>query len=779
MRWRKIRLFGLAVILMISLLMIKLGYIKVVYGDDYERTTVKQQVNTASNIEKTIPPGRGFILDRNRQQLAISAPIYNVIFDVKAFQNTESETQAKILSTVSTALDIDLGHLQASAYNVKNAGNQYLIIKRGINSELKNSLVKLIEKGVEEDTPAGAVFKLTTIYLEADTKREYVKNNFAPQVLGFIRGDSSWGLENSYGADMAGTPGRIFRRYDMYNTVITEENPAIPGKTIVTTLDARMQDSAQKAADNAASLYHPENASVIIMDPNTGEIFAMAQSPSFNSNAPGDPSGFTDEALKEIWPTLTEDLQREELYKLWGNFSLTRTFEPGSIFKPIVISAALEENIIDPDSIYYCGGHLQVADRDISCWIRSTGRIHGNQTLTQALANSCNVALMEIIDKLGRDLFYQYRNDFGFGEKTGIDLPGEASSSSSAVLYSLEQLNPVELATSSIGQGFNCTALQAVTAFAAVINGGNLLRPYVVSQVVDENNVVVKENTPSIIRKVISAETSSWMRTALNKVVTPEGTGKNAAIEGYSIGGKTGTAQQGAQRDEYTVSFIAYLPVEDPQYIVMALIDRPLGDSTGATSAAPMIKEVLEDIIEYKNIPPSSGALILDRSTNWIVVSDFTGKDLAEATRTLNSMALDYHISGSGNRVTGQFPSAGQDATPGSEIILYVETDGISEAELAGVPNVVGMSSEQAEAALRTSGFVPIAFQDSSESKQSDAEPVTKDYSDPEAADEAAPAPSSGIVYAQMPEPGIRVSRGVEVKIKIRFTQASEADSPS
>jgi stage V sporulation protein D (sporulation-specific penicillin-binding protein) len=571
-------------------------------------------------------------------------------------------------------------------------------------------------------------------------------------------------LESYYNSFLSGTPGRIFRRYDMYNTVITDENPAIPGHALITTLDSGIQGIAQKAADNAASLYQPEHASVIVMDPNTGEILAMAQSPSFDSNRPGDPSGFTDPLLSQTFGSLSEDAQLEALYSMWANFNITSTFEPGSIFKPIVIAAALEEGIITPNSTYYCDGHLQVADRDIACWIKATGRIHGSQTLTQALANSCNVALMQMVASLGRDLFYNYRNDFGFGEKTGIDLPGENGASASSLMYSLEQLNAVELATSSIGQGFNCTAIQAITAFCAVINGGNLMQPHVVSQIVDNSNAVVKENKPTIIRKAISSETSEWMRQAMVNVISPEGTGRNAMIEGYAIGGKTGTAQQGAERDKYTVSFIGYLPADNPQYVAMALIDKPYGDTTGSTSAAPMLKEVLEGIIEYKGLAPSdSDAAHLPSG---IEMPNFSGQDLASVTHQLNGLSLDYMVSGYGNFVTGQFPSAGQLATPGSEIILYVEPSGVSEAELATVPNVVGLSLAQAEAALDSVGLIPIAYYDPT-SIGGQNEPITSNVA------EEAPYSQSltGIVYDQMPAAGIKVTPQVEVKIKLRLLQ--------
>ncbi|MDR1642043.1 MAG: hypothetical protein LBT59_20335 [Clostridiales bacterium] len=767
------RLFGLAVCAAILALIGVLLYISVAYKEAYSRATVTQLAYKSNNIERIIPAARGMILDRNRQQLVASYPIYHVILDPNGLLSIEKEdTRDKILALTANIVDLDLGVLKETAYAEKNKTNKYCVIKRGISAALKNELSSAISEGVPnsklaelgfeiEESKLEEKFYIQAIYLEADTKREYAKKTFAPQVLGFMRGEDFWGIESKFNSYLQGSPGRVFRRYDSYNTVITDENPATPGKTLVTTLDAGIQEIAQKACDNAAAQFMPEHASAIVMNPKNGEILGMAQSPSFDSSKPGDPSGFSDELLRQSYPLLAEDEQLNALYSMWANFNVTSTFEPGSIFKPIVISAAIEEGVVGLEDTFYCGGSLQVADRNIACWIQSSGRIHGRLNLTQSLANSCNVALMEIIDLMGRDIFFKYRSDFGFGEKTGIDLPGE-NGASAALMYTLDQLNPVQLATSSIGQGFNCTAIQAITAFSAVINGGNLMQPHVVSQILDDKNEIVQEFKPQIIRSVISAETSEWMRTALVSVLSPEGTGKNAAIEGYSIGGKTGTAQQGADRDKYTVSFISYLPAEDPQYVLLAIIDKPYGDSTGATSASPMMKEMLEGIIKLKGIEPFGENAAF--APSGVATPNFSGLQLAEATHQLNGLALDYRISGYGNLVTGQFPSAGQLATSGSEIILYVEPSGISEMNLAPVPDIKGLTIDQAQASLASVGLVPALFYDPSATLPS--EPVTGNFA---ISTTPIPGPSVGIVYDQMPAAGVKVTAGVEVKMKIRL----------
>ncbi len=788
----KIAILGvICCFLLVGLLGI-VGYIKIVYGEDYQRMARNQSTVAQTSVNKVINPNRGAILDRNRQQLVVSDTVYKVILDIRVLNDiavtdaarpTPRGTLEKTLNKLSEILEIPIEELNAclakdETGKLVNDTNWY-ILKRDVTPRVKTQL---------RDA------NLNGVHTFPDTKRRYIKSAFAPQTLGFIRGDSSWGLENYYNKQLAGEIGRMFWTYAPDNTPIVEEIPARQGATLVTTIDSYLQEFAQEAVIKAGNQYTPEYAAVMIMNPNTGEVLAMAQYPSFSLSAPGDPDYFTDEKVKEYWDMLSEDEQTNYLYKTWSNFHVSSSFEPGSIFKPVVAAAAIEEDIITTEDTFHCAGDTWVLDTYLPCWIKEYGDIHGSQTLEQSLANSCNMAMIQINERMGRDMFFKYRNDFGFGEETGIDVPGEAPVSARSVMYALADLNPVELATSSFGQGFNCTAIQAMTAFSALINGGNLMKPYVVSQVIDSEGNVVHNQQPTVVRKPISSQTSDIIRVMLNAVVTPSGTGKKAYIEGYNIGGKTGTAQQGSNRDDVTVSFIAYLPVEDPQYLALALIHKPPKEIVGlqgSTTAAPLLKEVMESIIKYKNIPPSSGSSNkLPGENDVVTMQDLTGGQLVDVTKSLNQSGLDYEIVGSGNIVDRHHPAAGAQITPGSKIFLYVRCEDGQQETLVAVPDIVGMSGVQAIEAVNALGFMAVPVYDAYVPADDVGEPVTgnvgasgtsttTDTGTTEALDDTTSITSSSditvtyiedqsVVYAQMPSAGVMIPPNTTVKLKIK-----------
>jgi stage V sporulation protein D (sporulation-specific penicillin-binding protein) len=764
-----------AVCFLLLILLIKIAYIKIVNGDIFEKYAIIQMLNGSDNTERVLEPIRGFIYDRNNRELAVSQTVYNIILDVKVLNSLEKEGEKeKILDVAASLLGKDPNELRQIADDPRNASSNYVKIALGVSYDKWSEIKQCIDSGIYYEVFTGQMtekeaedaklkrFYLNCVHEEMDTFREYPRETFAPQVIGFIRENNDiFGLEKSYNTDLSGKPGRQFRTYSSEGYPETDETPAVPGHTLVTTLDASIQDFAQAAADKALTDYAAQRASMIVMDPNKGEILAMAQSPSFNSNEANNIDFFTDNWLNASWDLMTDEQKSDVLYEHWMNFNVSTPFEPGSIFKPIVAAAALEEGVISQDDTFYCGGHKTVGGQVISCWIAETGGIHGTQTLTQAMANSCNVALMEIGEKMGRDLFYKYRSDFGYGEKTGIDLPDENAVSDPWLMFTLDQLNSVELATSSFGQGFSATAIQAITSFAAVINGGYLMKPHVVSQIRDYNGNVLEEFKPSLIRRVISENTSDKLRVMLNAVVTPEGTGRNAVIEGYNIGGKTGTGQQISNKSyeegKLTLSFIAFLPVENPQYIALALIDRPEESTEGSASAAPMLREVLEKIIKYKNIPPSEEIEAADENDGGIPMPDYTGAALMDATQSLNSLGLDYNCAGEGDIVKSQFPAADEKVTPGSEVILYLRSSG---AELAVVPDVTGLSPEEALAAVYDAELsAAVVYEDAGEDDEQEAVADTTPV--------PTVTPADRKVYKQMPEPGQKVQKGTEVKLRI------------
>jgi len=704
-------------------LCVRIGYLKAVRGAEYEATARVQQT---SSYDTEIPPNRGTITDRNGQVLAVSTTVYDIVLDVRVLvQHTKEEQEKTILALSETLEGVDYQTLVEyikidTATNKPVMDTSWKILAKQQSREIKEQLEELKIKGV--------------IY-KKDTKRRYVSDEIAAHVIGFIR-DSMWGIESFYNKEMSGVSGRNFIIYDGASGAIAQEIAAQDGNTVVTTIDYTIQTFAEECAEYIFNEYNPENATTIVMDPNTGEILAMASSPTFNLNSPSSPLKLEEEAFGHLWDEMTTDERYEYLNSVWKNFNISSTFEPGSIFKPIIVAAALEEGIISNSSTYYCGGSKVVADATISCHLRSG---HGTLDVEGVLAHSCNVGMMEIGAKLGADTMYKYLKDFGVGSPTEIDLPGEVSARSLRnLMYTPNQMGPVEVATVSFGQGFNVTALQSLNAMATTINGGNYMKPYVVSQIVNKDGNIVKENKPTLVRKVISRETSDIIRQDL--VATVEvGTGKRAKIPGYTWGGKTGTAEQGNRRqNEYAISFIGYVPAENPQYIAITLMYKPETYASGVTTVAPATKDLLEKIIKYAGIEPSyevePGSIKKDSKT---VVDDYKDLPLFDVLSELEYKNLNYIIVGKGNKVVNQVPHGNTEVLEGTQITLYVEK-GEDETGTVIIPDVKGKDYDTALTELIDAGLEVVLLGD-----------------------------DIGIVTEISPRAGITVDAGSEVKITL------------
>ena len=739
---------GVLAILCMAALLANIGYITLTYGADFERRAVRQLIIRQSDVEQIIHPVRGGILDRNRQPLVDNEIVYNVALDVNVIlslpdNRRNQELKNHIIQTLHENLNIPINTLEGylNPYSEDFWATYWRVIARHVSAYIALPLAE----------------ELPHVHLEPVALQRFPDPYLAPQVLGFVRGDASWGLELQYRNEIAGSPGRIFRAFQSDAAPI-EDIPARDGYSLVTTLDAGIQRIAQRVVEEAAFRYQAQFTAIAVMQPHTGEILAMAQWPSFPLDAPDDGTRFTDPAVSNFWHDMDDNEQLNHMFRTWPNFSLSRTFEPGSTFKPFVIAAALEEGIISPEiSRFYCAGVRTVADWDIGCM-----SIHGSLTLEEALIVSCNIAMMEIAQAMGRGVFYRYRNDFGFGEQTGIDLPGEEAVSGPGVMYTLAQLNPVELATSSFGQGFNTTAIQALNAFAALINGGYVMRPHVVSQLVDANGNVVRETTPTVVRNILSHQTSDFMRTAMQSVVSsPHGTGRRAVIEGHTLGGKTGTGEQGVPRGSWVVtSFIGYMPVENPQFVAIAVVYNPYNtELTAGASAAPMIREVFEDIINYRQLPPAgaeqhTGVLV---NAGGEIMQDFSGMELRVVTQILNSMGIDYIISGRGAILSHHIPAAGQQMPRGAPVLLYLDGDISDLYELTFVPSVEGLPKERAIEQIIAMGLVP---------EFTSAEPTGRGLLDE--SDEEQEAEENLIVYRQSPRPGLHIQRGTQVRLRTK-----------
>ncbi len=732
----------------------------VLHGEEYSAKAINNQMTKVQG--KVINANRGNIYDRNNQPLAVSNTVFNIILDVRVLDTLDSDVKEETLSGLSEELNIPLDVLKG-------------YLEKGSDGELKyDTNWQVIAKQVPYETGKKIEDKgLKCVYMEEDTLRTYPNDKLASQVIGFIRGDTKWGLEAEYDDVMTGTPGRIFRTYEADDTIVTRREDPIRGNSLVTTLDTTVQQYAENIAKTAYTEYEAQNASVLVMNPTTGEILGMAAYPSFSLNDPTKITQMENDDFMELWDNGMPDEDKSAAYNsAWKNYNITSSFEPGSIMKPIVVASALESGAINENDSFFCGGSLTVADYEIHC---HNVYGHGTQTIPEVLAHSCNVGMMQIAYAMGRDRFYDYFKEFGFGDITGVDLPNEASCGS--LVYGRDQLNITELSTCSFGQGFNCTALQILTAFSAVINGGNLMKPYVVSQILDPTGNVVEDLEPTVVRKVISKEVSDYMRESLEEVIDGDGTGTKARIDGYRIGGKTGTAEQG-KRDgtEWVDDFIAYLPVEDPNIICMVVIDRPVA---GEVSPAPQMKELLIDLINTYSIPPSdedaSYEVLMENGE--ITLGDYTGYSLENAITQLNSLGIDYELVGdSGDTILKQFPVGGSTIDSSTKVLLYI-TIGDENTTLQAVPDLTGLTLEQAQTAVEAVGFElkvensNVAFE--GEENKSSSENSEKDTSATEATTEAVEINTNEngevikTVYKQTPAYGKKVPPGTTVKVKL------------
>ena len=644
---KRIRLAGIFFTAALIFLALRIGWLKVIYGEEYEAAAISQKMTDVS-----IPAQRGTIYDANGNILAQSLPVFDIILEPITLSEAEDEDVDHTFSVLSETAGISLEELYSSIEKDENGGlihdTYYLPIARGISAE---SAKKLESAG------------LTGVWLEQKESRIYPFGVSACHITGFKKGVNSFGLENSYDDFLTGKDGRMVRQYENGTSQVIYYEPE-DGCSLISTIDINIQKTAEEGVAEAMETFPCETASVLVMDPNTGEILASASSDVFD---PNDPTVPVDEAVDlEAFYALDSEGQAEILNGLWHDFNISSTFEPGSIFKPMLVCGALDENIVSTESEFYCQGYVDVADRRIHC-IRRTG--HGSETLRDAIVNSCNSVMMEIAQREGAELFYKYQRDFGFGSMTGVDLPFETGAST--LLYPLEELGPVELATGSIGQSFNCTPIQALTAFCAIANGGKILKPYAVSKVMDQKGRTVYENSPTLVRTVISEETCDVMNEYL-KAVVDEGTGKKAKIQGYSIAGKSGTGEQGDRtQDRYTITFIGYFPADDPKAAMLVVIDKPEEYADGVTTAAPVFGSTAEKILKYMNISPDEEDHVLDEGS--ISVPDLTGLSAGDAAEKAQSLGLICEAVGEsdGNTVSSQFPMAGEKAEEGSVIFLY------------------------------------------------------------------------------------------------------------
>lgn len=592
---KKLVLLFVAIILAFVFLIGRITYINAANGEDYTRIVLDQQQYDS----RTIPFKRGDIVDRNGTKMATSERVYNVILDVKVMTSDEDSIEPTI-QVLKDCFEIDEEEVRDLIE--ESPSSRYNILKKGVDYETYKKFEAIDEDDENYPDVAG-------IWLEEDYVRTYPYNTLASDVIGFtVDGNvGSNGIEASYNNTLNGTDGREYGYLDETSTVERTVKEAVNGDTVVSTIDLQVQSIVEKHIlefneqhkNEASAGEGSKNTAVIVMNPQNGEILAEASYPNYDLNQPRD---LTKYYTQETIDAMSDEEQLETLNSLWNNFCVSDTYEPGSTFKPFTIAAGLETGILTGDETYYCGGVLHVGDHDIHCSNRDG---HGTQTLKQALENSCNVALMEIGEALGAEEFCRYQELFGFGEYTGIDLPGEGETS--GLLYTPENMDAASLATNAFGQNFNVTMTQLAASFCSLINGGNYYEPHVVKQIQDENGNVTENIDPVLVKKTISEETSEVIKDYMLGVVQ-EGTGASAAVEGYDIGGKTGTAEKLPRGNgKYLVSFIGYAPQENPEVVVYVVVDEPnVAAQASSSYATELASGIMSEIFPYLGITKSS-----------------------------------------------------------------------------------------------------------------------------------------------------------------------------
>ena len=586
---RKLVMLFMAVILAFVILMGRIAYINLTRGSSYTRVVLDQQ-NYDSRV---IAFKRGDIVDRNGTKIATSERVYNVILDVHVMTDKEEYIEPT-KAVLEECFGIDGAVIDALIE--ENPDSRYEILKKGVDYDTAQQF-----EAIEEDDEKYPNVK--GIWLEDDYTRTYPYGSLASDVIGFTYDGNQGanGIENAYNSILNGTDGREYGYFDSESAVERTVKPAKNGNTVVTTIDVTLQSIVEKCIleynQGLADEDSPgsKNTAVIIMNPNTGEILAEASYPNYDLNNPRDLSILYSD---EEWNGMTEEQQLDAMNNLWRNFCVSDAYEPGSTMKPFTVAAGLETGKLKGDETYYCGGYKNVSGTPVGCANRDG---HGTETMQDAMAYSCNVALMDMALTIGAEDFCRYQHIFGFGEYTGIDLPGEASTA--ALLYSAEDMMDVDLATNSFGQNFNLTMTQMISAFCSLVNGGYYYEPHVVKQIQDENGNVIETKDPVLLRKTVSAETSDQLKQYM-KAVVDYGTATNVAIDGYEMGAKTGTAEKLPRGNgKYLLSYIGFAPVENPEVVVYVVVDEPNTDNqSNSVYVQGLAKNVLEEAFPYLGI---------------------------------------------------------------------------------------------------------------------------------------------------------------------------------
>ena len=605
--------FGIALLALVSLL-VGITVINAKFGNKYTQQVLSQSQQQYTN--KTLPFKRGSITDRNGTMLANSVKVYNLILDCKEVNGHETYKEP-VKEALETAFGIENSEIENLLENEETKDSQYQILKKEITMEEKKSFEEANKVPDDEETrktlgedEIKRRQNVKGIYFEDTYKRVYPLDSLACDVIGFTDAGNTatWGLEGYYNSTLNGSNGRKFGYLDENASLEQTIVEAVNGKNLTTTLDATIQSIVEKyitAFDRALSAgpnnkkdakkKGAENIAVIVENPNNGEILAMASSGTYDLNNPRDLTGsYTDKEIE----AMDDEQTKDALFNMWKNYCVSQNFEPGSTVKPIVVAGALESGAITENSRFMCDGGEEIGEDFVRCAVYPDS--HGAESLGEVIQNSCNDGMMAIGRKMGAARFLEYQQRFNFGTRTGIDLPNEET----GLLFTEDNMYEMELSTSAFGQGFNCTMIQEISAMAAAINGGIYYQPHLVKEITDEDGKVIKSIQPNVLKQPISEEVSADIREYMGMSVT-DGSSKKSKVNGYSMGGKTGTAEKLNEKEKgnYLVSFIGFAPLDNPEVLIYVVVDTPNVEDQASSSYPQFLAQaILSEVLPYMNI---------------------------------------------------------------------------------------------------------------------------------------------------------------------------------
>lgn len=656
-RKRRMLIMLCVAIFILFILIIRVGWIQFINGEELQTLAYEQQT-----LDRKINPKRGTLYDSNKIELAVSSTVYTVTVNPT---NIKGDDKEKVASKMSELFDLDYDIVLKK---VKKRSSIETIARKKEKDVVDKLSSWLIENGITEG-----------INIDEDTKRYYPYNNFAAHIIGFCGSDNQGlgGIEAKYDDILNGEKGRITRIKDAaggeIDGTVEKYSEAIDGDSIVMTIDMGIQSIAEKYLEEASiDNKCTDGGNVIIMEPETGNILAMVTYPNYNLN---EPFRIVDEELKSRWDTLSDKERNDGLNAMWRNKAIADTYEPGSTFKLVTTSAALEEGLtsIDKSGEFGCSGSITIAGTRIKCW--RYYRPHGSQSLRQALMNSCNPVFIGLGQRLGVDTYYNYLQRFGFLGKTGIDLPGEAK----GIFLDKSKVGPVELATISFGQRFEVTPIQMISMVSTIANNGKRMKPRLVKQIINSRTGEITEIDPECIGTAISEKTAKDVLSMMESVVA-EGTGKNSKVVGFRVGGKTGTSEDGVNTNKYVTSFIGVAPISDPKVAILVTLYNPTGEGghQGGAVAAPVAGQILGEVLPYLELKEDNEETKIN--TEVVTVPDVKYKTLKEAEGILKEVGLkikydknEEDIKKEEKIISSQIPSGGVIINKDSIVTVMLE----------------------------------------------------------------------------------------------------------